>query len=318
MNIHNFHACRHILSGRTPAKREEDNSMNGMFFGTGTAIVTPFCKGKVDLNAFERLLKRQLQAHTDAMIVCGTTGEASALTHQEKNDLVSLAKEFCKGKVPVIAGAGANSTSVAIDQAKAMEKAGADAILCVTPYYNLANQTGLKQHFTSVADAVSIPLILYNVPSRTGVSLEAETAAELFKHPLIPAVKEAATDFSKAERMTRLSLDGAYVYSGNDAMTLSLMAMGACGVISVVSNAAPKEMKNLTHACLNGDMEKAQRAHADLTPLMDLMKLDINPIPIKAVLSVMGLIQNELRLPPTPISNENMKKIEAVLKKLPL
>ncbi len=290
--------------------------MKGMFFGTGTAIVTPFRSSKVDFDAFERLILRQMNANADAIIVTGTTGEAPTLTDSEKTDLVMCAKDKTQGRVPVIAGAGSNCTQSAIQSAKQIEKAGADAILCVTPYYNLTNQQGLIQHFTSIADAVSIPIILYNVPSRTGVSLEAETAAQLFRHPMIRAIKEATNDFAKAERMVRLSLDGAYVYSGNDSMTLSLMVMGACGVISVVSNADIKGMKLLTSACLSKNMEKARKANASLAPLMDLMKLDINPIPIKAVLSVMGLIQNELRLPLTPISKENMKKIEAVCKTL--
>lgn len=287
--------------------------MTGLFYGTGTAIVTPFRNGEVDICAFENLVKRQLSAGINALIVCGTTGEASTLTENEKTELILCAKTLCGHKIPVIAGAGSNSTETAVRNAKVMEKAGADAILCVTPYYNMCSQAGLKAHFTSVADAVSLPVILYNVPSRTGVSLEAETAAELFKHPRIPAVKEAAADFSKAMRMTALSLDGAYVYSGNDNMTVSLMALGACGVISVISNAAPGQMKNLTDACLSGDFEKARRENASLAPIMELMKLDINPIPIKAVLSVMGLIQNELRLPLTPISSENMIKIESAL-----
>lgn len=291
--------------------------MTGLFYGTGTAIVTPFKKGKVDFPAFENLIKKQLNAKIGALIVCGTTGEASTLTENEKTELVLCAKSLCKGKIPVVAGAGANSTETAVKNAEAVEKAGADAILCVTPYYNMCSQAGLKAHFTSVADAVSLPVILYNVPTRTGVSLEAETAAELFKHPRIPAVKEAAADFSKAMRMTHLSMDGAYVYSGNDNMTLSLMAQGACGVISVVSNAAPVQMKRLTDACLSNDFERARKENADLMPLMDLMKLDINPIPIKAVLSAMGLIENEFRLPLTPISKDNMKKIESMLSSLP-
>ncbi len=292
--------------------------MKGLFYGTGTAVVTPFRNGKVDFPAFERLVKRQLAAKIGALIVCGTTGEASTLTENEKIELISCAKALCRGKMPVIAGAGSNSTETAVKNASAMEKAGADAILCVTPYYNMCSQAGLKAHFTSVADAVSLPVILYNVPSRTGVSLEAETAAELFKHPRIPAVKEAATDFSKAMRMTNLSMDGAYVYSGNDSMTLPLMALGACGVISVISNAAPGPMKRLTDACLSNDFEKARKENASLAPLMDLMKLDINPIPVKAVLSAMGLIQNELRLPLTPLSSENMKKTESALAGIPL
>lgn len=288
--------------------------MTGMFFGTGTAIVTPFRHGKVDFDAFEGLIARQMKAGIDALIVCGTTGEASTLTEKEKTDLVMCAKAKTGGKMPVIAGAGANDTQAAVRGALLMEEAGADAILSVTPYYNLSNQAGLRAHFTAIADAISRPLILYNVPSRTGTCLEADTAAELFKHPKIPAVKEAASDFSKAERMTRLSLDGAYVYSGNDAMTVSLMALGACGVISVVSNAAPEGMKKVTDACLSGNYEKARRKNARLAPLMDAMKTDINPIPIKAVLSVMGLIQNELRLPLTPLSGEGMKKIEALVR----
>lgn len=291
--------------------------MTGLFYGTGTAIVTPFKKGKVDFPAFENLIKKQLNAKIGALIVCGTTGEASTLTENEKTELVLCAKSLCKGKIPLIAGAGANNTETAVKNAEALEKAGADAILCVTPYYNMCSQAGLKAHFTSVADAVSLPVILYNVPTRTGVSLEAETAAELFKHPRIPAVKEAAADFSKAMRMTNLTMDGAYVYSGNDNMTLALMAQGACGVISVVSNAAPVQMKRLTDACLSNDFERARKENARLLPLMELMKLDINPIPIKAVLSAMGLIENEFRLPLTPISKDNMKKIESMLSSLP-
>lgn len=288
--------------------------MKGLFYGTGTAIVTPFKNGKVDFRAYENLVKRQLAAKISALVVCGTTGEASTLTENEKIELVGCARQMCAGKIPVIAGAGSNATETAVHNAKAMEKAGADAILCVTPYYNLCSQEGLKAHFTSVASAVSLPVILYNVPTRTGVSLEAETACELFKHPRIPAVKEASNDFSKAMKMTNLSMDGAYVYSGNDNMTLPLMALGASGVISVVSNAAPTKMRRMTDACLSNDFERARKENIGLLPLMDQMKADINPIPIKAVLSLMGLIQNEMRLPLTPLSGEKMKAIERWLK----
>ncbi|MBR3928126.1 MAG: 4-hydroxy-tetrahydrodipicolinate synthase [Clostridia bacterium] len=291
--------------------------MTGLFYGTGTAIITPFRMGKVDMPAFERLVKRQLSAKIDALIVCGTTGEASTLAENEKIELTACAKDIVKGKIPVIAGAGANSTEKAVQNARAMEKAGADAILCVTPYYNMCSQEGLKAHFTSVADAVSLPVILYNVPSRTGVSLEAETASELFKHPRIPAVKEAAGDFIKAMRMTNLSMDGAYVYSGNDNMTVSLMALGASGVISVVSNAAPGQMREITDACLSNDFKAAREKNAALQPLMDQMKKDVNPIVIKAALSILGLVQNELRLPLTPLSGEKMKALEKVIKNMP-
>lgn len=286
-----------------------------MFFGTGTAIVTPFKNGKVDFQAFIRLISRQIRAKTDALVVAGTTGEASTLTESEKIDLVTCAKEQCAGKIPVIAGAGSNSTKEAIQTAEMMEKAGADAILCITPYYNLANQAGLTAHFTCVADAVTIPVILYNVPSRTGVSLEAETAAELFKHPRIPGIKEASADFEKAALMTRLALDGAYVYCGNDSMTVAEMALGACGVISVVSNAAPEMMRAVTSACLASDYERARRENARLHPLTDALKTDVNPIPVKAVLAIMGLIQNELRLPLMPLSADKMKILESILRR---
>ena len=291
--------------------------MTGLFYGAGTAVVTPFRGGKVDYEAFGNLIKKQLEAKIAALIVAGTTGEASTLTESEKIALVEQAKEMCKGKIPVIAGAGANNTETCVKNAAAMEKAGADAILCVTPYYNMCSREGLKAHFLSVANAVSLPVILYNVPARTGVSLEADTAGELFKHPRIPAVKEAASDFAKAMKMANLSMDGAYVYSGNDNMTLALMALGACGVMSVVSNAAPEQMHRMTDACLSGDFEKARKENMGLMPLMDLMKADVNPIPIKAVLSVMGLIQNEMRLPLTPLAGEKMKAIEEFVKNHP-
>lgn len=287
--------------------------MTGMFFGTGTAIVTPFSNEKVDYQAFERLISLQLQAKTDALVVAGTTGEASTLTGDEKTELIGRAKAKCGGKIPVIAGAGSNSTKEAVQTAENMEKAGADAILCITPYYNLANQEGLKAHFTAVADAIGIPVILYNVPSRTGVSLEAETAAQLFRHPRIRGVKEAASDFEKAAKMTSLALDGAYVYCGNDIMTVSEMALGACGVISVVSNIAPGRMRAVTSACLSGDFARARKEYARLLPLIEALRADINPIPVKAALSVLGLIQNEVRLPLTPLSAKKMKALESLL-----
>ena len=286
--------------------------MKGLFTGLGTAVVTPFLKGKVDFGAFAALIRRQMKAGADALVVAATTGEGPTLSEEEKEEVIISAKEISKGKIPVIAGAGSNDTRTAVSCARNMEKAGADALLCVTPYYNLCSQEGLRAHFTAIADNVGIPVILYNVPFRTGVSIEAETACELFKHPRIRAIKEAASDFSKAAKML-FSAQGAYVYSGNDNMLLSEMALGASGGISVVSNIAPGIARKLTSLALKNDFAGALACHNELMPLLEIMKGGVNPVPVKAVLSVMGYIENETRLPLTPFGREELKKIEAFL-----
>lgn len=286
--------------------------MKGLFTGLGTAVVTPFLKGKVDFRAFEVLIRRQMKAGVDALVVAATTGEGPTLSEEEKRELVKCAKEAAKGRICVIAGAGSNDTKTAVMHAQSMETAGADAVLCVTPYYNLCSQEGLRAHFTQIADATGIPVILYNVPFRTGVSIEAETAAELFRHPRIRAVKEAAGDYSKAVKML-FSAQGAYVYSGNDNMLLSEMALGASGGISVVSNAAPEMTKKITGYALKNDFQSALKWHNALMPLMEKLKCGINPVPIKAVLSVMGYIENETRLPLVPLGKEELQKIEKFL-----
>jgi len=288
--------------------------MLDMFIGIGTAMVTPFSGGKTDMTAFENLVRLQIKAGTDALIVNGTTGEASTLTDGEMCALVECAKHLTAGKIPVIAGAGANCTLTAVRRARRMVQSGADALLCVTPYYNKANAEGLSAHFRAIADASDVPVILYNVPGRTGVDLPVQTAMELFRHPMIRGVKEASQDPKKIAQLIGGIGSGGYVYAGDDIMLLPMMSLGAAGGISVLSNAFPVEMRKISSSALDGDYERARSAHSRLLPAFSFCMSDINPIPVKALLSAMGLIQNELRLPLTPAGSEIMKKAESLLK----
>ena len=290
--------------------------MSKMFFGIGTAMVTPFSGGKVDLTAFEKLVRLQLEAGTEALIVNGTTGESSTLTDGEMCSLTERAKAVCEGRIPVIAGAGANCTRTAVRRAEQMIRAGADALLCVTPYYNRCNADGLLKHYLSIANASRVPVILYNVPSRTGVDLPVSTVTELFKHPMIRGVKEAKADPVKISELLYHIGNGGYVYAGEDGMLLPMLSMGAAGGICVASNAFPREMKKITQSALTKNFSAAKEAHEALQPVFSYLRSDVNPICIKALLSVMGLIENELRLPLTPMNAEGMKKAEELLKSL--
>lgn len=271
-----------------------------LFSGCGTALATPFRGGEVDYGALGALIERQLSGGVDALILCGTTGEPSTLTPEEKKNIWSLGVEQVRGRVPVFAGTGGNDTREVIEQSCLAQSVGVDGLLLVTPYYNKATQEGLIAHFTQVADAVRLPIVLYNVPSRTGLNLLPATAAALCAHPRILGVKEACADVSQAAELLRLCPDAA-VYCGNDELTLPLMAMGAQGVISVASNIAPRQMVRLTRALLQGDLPSARRAQRRLAPLMRELFTCVSPIPLKAALSALGLCENELRLPLTPM-----------------
>ena len=221
-----------------------------VFTGSAVAIVTPFCGDGVDLEAFDRLIKRQIQGGTDAIVVCGTTGEAATLSYNERMALIERCVRTVDRRVPVIAGSGTNSTASSIALSKAAQSAGVDALLTVTPYYNKASQSGLVQHFSAIADAVDIPVILYNVPSRTGVGCTAQTYQALAKHPNIAGVKEASDDFDLIQDTLNLCPPGFTVWSGNDGSTAAIMALGGKGVISVAANVVPREMHELTQLCL--------------------------------------------------------------------
>jgi len=269
-----------------------------MFKGAGTALATPFTStGELDLAVFEQLIEQQLAANIQALVVGGTTGEGSTLTNAEFETLLETAVRVTAGRVPVIAGTGTNNTAQTIEKAQTAARLGADAAMLVTPYYNKTSQAGLVAHFTAVADAVDLPIMLYNVPSRTGVAISVETAVTLAKHPNIQAFKEASGDVSfMGELMTALPADFA-VFCGNDDQILPYMAWGAQGVISVLSNPYPAETQALAEALLANDYTAARRIQSDLMPVISALFSDVNPIPVKAALEEIGLAVGAPRLP---------------------
>lgn len=286
-----------------------------IFTGSGVAIVTPFTKDGVDFDTLGKLLDFQMEHSTDAIVACGTTGEASTMTPRERTEVISFCADHVKGRVPVIAGSGSNSTSVAVSLSQEAEKAGADGLLLVTPYYNKASQTGLIQHYRTIADAVNVPCILYNVPSRTGVSIAPETYAELAKHPNITGTKEASGNLGNIQRTRNLCLEDFYIWSGNDDETVPICALGGVGVISVVANVLPAEMHTLARLCLDNDFAEAGKLQLYLKDFCDAMFCEVNPIPVKTALGLLGWRVGELRSPMCPPSAENLERIKGVLAK---
>lgn len=274
-----------------------------IFTGSGVAIVTPMnSDGSVNYESFEKIIEYQIQGGTDAIIACGTTGEAATLSEKEHCQVLEFVAKKVDGRIPVIAGAGSNDTATAISLSKAAKNYGADAILSVTPYYNKTSQTGLIRHFTAIADAVDLPLILYNVPSRTGCNIKPETYAELCKHDNIVATKEANGDISSVSKTRSLCGDKLDIYSGNDDQTVPFMSLGALGVISVFANICPQEMHNICQLCLDNDFAEASRMNFKYIELMDMMFSDVNPIPVKTAMNLMGFDCGECRLPLVPMS----------------
>ena len=284
-----------------------------LFTGSGVAIVTPFTKDTVDLDAFGRLIDFQLANGTDAVIVCGTTGEASTMTYGERMRTIEYCVERVGGRVPVIAGSGSNATPNAIALGRDAERAGADGLLVVTPYYNKATQVGLVKHYTAVADAAKKPIILYDVPSRTGVTIAPETYAELAKHPNINGVKEAGSNFSNIQKTRNLCPDDFTIWSGNDDETAAICLLGGRGVISVAANVVPDRMHQLVRLCLAGDFAAAGKLQLDLKALCDTLFCEVNPIPVKTALELMGLCSGALRLPLCQPSEEHRKRIQKTL-----
>ena len=284
-----------------------------LFTGSGVAIVTPFTTDTVDLTVLGRLLDFQLANGTDAIIVCGTTGEAATMSYRERMRTIEFCVEHVDGRVPVIAGSGSNATETALALSRDAERAGADGLLVVTPYYNKASQTGLIRHFSAVADGVGVPVILYNVPSRTGVNIAPETYAELAKHPNINGVKEASGNLGAIQRTVNLCPEDFSVWSGNDDETAPICLLGGKGVISVVANILPDEMHRLTELCLAGDFAAAGKLQLRLKDLCDAMFCEVNPIPVKTALNLMGYDAGPLRLPLCEPSEENLQRIRRTL-----
>jgi 4-hydroxy-tetrahydrodipicolinate synthase len=290
-----------------------------MFTGTGTALVTPFRRdGSLDETTLRALVKRQIAAGINFLVPCGTTGESPTLTHQEHLRVVEIAVELAKGKVPVLAGAGGYNTAEVITLARELADLGANGILSVTPYYNKPTQEGLYQHFKAIAGAVSLPIILYSVQGRTGVNIEPATVGRLSHIENIIGIKEASGNISQMSTILNAVPEDFLVLSGDDAITLPLIALGGRGVISVASNEIPAEMTALTRLALAGDFAGARQVHRRFLPLMEINFVESNPIPVKAALAEMGLLEAVWRLPLVAPKPENRARIRAVLESLNL
>ncbi len=277
-----------------------------IFKGSGVALVTPFKDGRIDYDAVERLIEWHIASGTDAIIVCGTTGEASTLSPVEKLSLVEFTVKKTDGRIPVIAGSGTNDTSQAMYLSREMQFAGADGLLIVTPYYNKATQSGLIKHYEAIADYVDIPIILYSVKSRTGLNIEPETVKKLKQHPNICGIKEASGDISQIGRIAALVDQSFDLYSGNDDHTIPIMALGGIGCISTVANIIPKEYHQMTSDYLKGRHKSAAKMQLSMIPLIRAIFAEVNPIPVKAAMNMMGLITKEYRLPLCEPANETL------------
>lgn len=269
-----------------------------IFSGAGVAIVTPmYPDGSIHYEKLGQLIDWQIENHTDAIVICGTTGESACMTDQEHIDCIEFAVKHTAGRVPVIAGAGSNDTAYAVQLSKETKQLGADALLHVTPYYNKTSQKGLIAHFNAIADATDLPIILYNVPSRTGVNIKPETYAQLAKHPNIVAAKEASGNISQVAQIKALCGDDLDLYSGNDDQIVPLLSLGAKGVISVLSNVMPKETHDICALFFEGKVQESAALQLKLLDLINHLFMDVNPIPVKAAMNLMGFDVGECRLP---------------------
>lgn len=289
-----------------------------IFRGAATALITPFSDGKVDFDSFGRIIDAQINAGIDALVVCGTTGEAATMTDAEQAETIAFAVKKAGGKVPVIAGAGSNDTEHALSLCRAAENAGADALLVVTPYYNKTSQKGLVASYTYVADRVNKPLILYNVPSRTGVNIEPATYAALADHPNIAAIKEANGNFSKIAQTAALVGDKLAIYSGNDDLTVPMLSLGASGVISVLSNVMPAQTHKMCEKFFFGDVKGSAEMQLEYLPLINALFSDVNPVPVKEAMAMLGYCEASFRLPLVGLDEAKKSALASEMKKLGL
>ncbi len=285
-----------------------------VFRGAGVAIVTPFTADGINFPEFGRLIDDQIAHGTDAIIVAGTTGEAATMNDAEHKEAIKFTVDRVKKRVPVIAGTGSNDTSYAIHLSQYAERAGADGLLLVTPYYNKCTQKGLVAHFQAIADSVNIPCILYDVPSRTGVSIKLTTYVELAKHPNIVAVKEANGDLSSILRLRHACGDELAVYSGNDDQIVPILSLGGQGVISVLSNVAPQATHDMCQLYFDGDVEKARDLQIAYTDLIDALFSEVNPIPVKTAMRLIGWAAGPLRPPLSEMEPEHVEQLKSALR----
>lgn len=287
-----------------------------IFTGAGVAIITPFTKeGKVNYPALKTILEYQIAHGTDAIVICGTTGESATLSHEEHTEAIHFTVETVAHRIPVIAGTGSNDTAYALHLSNEAEKIGVDGLLMVTPYYNKASQAGLIKHYTYLADRVSTPIIIYNVPSRTGCDIKPETYAELSKHKMIYAAKEASGNISTIAKTISLCEKDFTIYSGNDDQITAIMSLGGKGVISVLSNVAPQVAHDIAATALAGDFEQSRKLQIEYLELCNALFMDVNPIPVKQAMNMMGFDAGPLRMPLCEMNEANTAKLKAVMEK---
>lgn len=287
---------------------------NPIFIGVCTALITPFWAGEINYPLAEQLLKRQIDAGVPAVVLAGTTGEAPTLSDEEKLTLFARCKAYAGNKCTIIAGTGNNSTAHTVALSRAAQAVGADALLVVTPYYNKATPDGLIAHYLSVAEAVDIPIIIYNVPGRTGLDIPVSVCQKLSMHPNIVGIKEASTDITKIVALRNACGEDFAIWSGNDDQIVPCTALGGKGVISVLSNVLPEETAKMTNCALRGDYETASKMQCQLSPLVKALFSEVNPIPVKAAMEILGYDCGGCRLPLCDISRENRERLEMLLK----
>ena len=286
-----------------------------IFEGCGTAIATPFTEDGVNYEEFGKLLENQIANGVDAIIVCGTTGESATMSEEEKKEVIKFAIDKINKRTKVVIGTGSNNTASAIKMSKYAQDAGADALLVVTPYYNKTTQKGLVAHYKAIAEAVNLPIIMYSVPSRTGVNITPETCLELSKIENIVAIKEASGNISQVAKIASLCKDNLDIYSGNDDQVIPLLSLGGKGVISVLSNIMPKYTHEMVHKYLDGDVKEACKMQLDVLDLIDALFCEVNPIPVKYALNLMGYNFGKPRMPLIELSDSNKEKLEEIMKK---
>ena len=287
-----------------------------IFEGAGVAIITPMNDDfSINFEKLGEIIDDQIKNGTDAIIICGTTGESSAMSHEEHIEAIKYAVEKTNHRVPVIAGSGSNSTAEAIHISKAAEEVGADGLLCVTPYYNKCTQNGLYQYYKDISDSVNIPIIMYNVPSRTGVNILPETAVRIAKEVKnVVAIKEASGNISQVAKLASLANDCLDIYSGNDDQIIPLLSLGGKGVISVLSNVAPRQTHDMVRAYLDGDVEKAAKMQLDSIELIGALFCEVNPIPVKAAMNILGWQSGPVRRPLTEMEDANKERLTKAMK----
>ncbi len=285
-----------------------------LFKGSAVAIITPFKNGGVDFKKLEELLEWQIKSGTDAMVICGTTGEASTMSEQERKETIKFTVDVVKKRVPVIAGTGTNNTAASISMSQWAESMGVDGLLIITPYYNKTTQKGLVEHFKAIATSVKIPIIVYNVPGRTGLNILPKTLKALCQFDNIKAVKEASGNISQIAEIKALCGDRLDIYSGNDDQIIPIMSLGGIGVISVLSNVIPKDVHNMCELFLNGNVKEALKIQLDSLALTNALFIETNPIPVKTAMNVLGMNVGDLRLPLCDMVQENLDTLKKELK----